>query len=281
VVTPHFFKTVKISKMEKFIYNPETNLSDDMKTRQLHHTLYYPKAEELIGYISQAMKHKNADFRFFGKTDVWPAVNNIIRNCYDKSKDQGVIHVNYLYTAVEEVAELVDRIKFWKSLADPKGNKGCFERQGVQFIESGNADERFIAVGSLEEDYKDGDSDCYETAGGYRSYVATQGSTVEVRLNTDLTVRCSFDSHCVVDHYNNNFFGVSTGNGTTEYELGQRVEKRGVTMGREFIDKTWSKRKANVDIKLVDAERVLSLIRLWYPELASVILGEQLETTKN
>jgi hypothetical protein len=267
--------------MENFKYNAETNLSDSDAGRKLHHTLFYPKAEELIGYISQAMKHKNADFRFFGKNDIWPAVNNIVRNCYDKSQDSGVIHINYLYEAVEEVAEIVDRIKFWKSLNEPKGNKGHFERQGVQFLETDNGDERFIGVATLEEDYEDGDSDCYETAGGYRCFVATQGTDVELRLNKDLTVRCSFDSHCTIDHYNNNFGGVSTGNGTRKYELGQRVEKRGVTMGREFIDKNWTRRKAMVDVQVIDVERALQLIRGWYPELASVILGEQLSTTKN
>lgn len=224
--TPNIFKIVNYIKMEKFIYNPETNLSDAGATRQLHHTLYYPKANELVGYISQAIKHNNEDFRWFGSYDgeVWKAVNNIVRNCYDKSQDNGVIHINYLFDAVKEVAEIVERIKFWKALGTT--NKNYYEKAGVQFIESGNEDERFIAVGSLEEEYADGDADCYETAGGYRSFLATPGTTVEVRMNKDLTVRCSFDSHCLVDHYNNNFFGVSTGNGTTKYELGQRVEKK-------------------------------------------------------
>lgn len=236
-------------------YNHETNKTND----KLHSTLFFPKAEDVIPYIAEAIKNKNDDFRFFGSYDghVWDAVNNIVRNCYNSSEDDGRIHINYLFEAVKKVGEIFDRLKFIKGLTT----------KDISFTDADG-----VGSGVLESDYEDGDSDCYQTAGGYRHFKALEGTDVDITLNHDLTFRCSFDSSCVTDHYNNNLYGVSTGNGTTKYEIGERVEKRGVTMGRELISYCKNtKRKADIKVQEINVRRLIELAHQYQPELAEAI----------
>ena len=246
-------------------YNHETNKTDKTNDN-LHSTLFFPKAEDVIPYIAEAIKNKNEDFRFFGGYDghVWNAVNNIVRNCYNSSEDDGRIHINYLFEAVKKVGDIFDRLKFIKGLTTTNN-------EGISFIDSSFYWSEQVASAVLQSDYEDGDSDCYQTAGGYRHFKALEGTDVVITLNHDLTFRCSFDSNCVTDHYNNNFGGVSTGGGTTKYNLGERVEKRGVTMGRELISKNWMQRKADIKVQEINVRRLIELVYEYQPELAEAI----------
>ena len=141
-------------------YNHETNKTEKTNDN-LHSTLFFPNAEDVIPYIAEAIKNKNDDFRFFGSFDghVWSAVNNIVRNCYNSPEDDGRIHINYLFKAVKKVGEIVDRLKFIKNLTTT--NKSWHERKGISFTDGDG-----VGSGVLHSDYEDGDSDCYTTAGG-------------------------------------------------------------------------------------------------------------------
>jgi hypothetical protein len=260
--------------MEKNItYNHETNKTSSTGGRKLHKQLFYPSVDNVKGYIAGAIKNKNEDFQFFSSYDgdVWGAVSNIIRNCYNPNEDDGDINVNFLFNAVKEVAEICERIRFVKHLSTT--NKITYEQNGVMFLNTKHADDQFIGTGKLTADYEDGDADCYETAGGYRHFKALEGTTVTYRMNHDLTFRCSFDSNCVTDHYNNNIGGVSTGNGTTTYEVGKRVEKRGVTMGREAFNKSWKKQLAPITPEMIDDVRMIEICNEFQPELTDAIMN--------
>lgn len=254
---------------KNLIYNHETNLTHE-NIGDLHKSLFFPKMENVIDYVAAAMKNGNKDFQFFGKHHVWPAVNNVIRNCYDKQCDSGKIHVDYLYEALEDVAEIVEKIKFFKGLNTY--NRSWYEDKGIKlgsFIHAGGSSE-IVGNGVLAQTYKDSDNDCYETAGGYRNYVALEGTTFGVYLNRDLSFRCSLEMSCIEDHYNNNFYGVSTGNGTTAYEIGKRVETRSVNMNYELLTK--DPNYAVFLLKRLDTYRALDMIKAWYPQLAESLL---------
>jgi hypothetical protein len=114
-------------------------------------------------------------------------------------------------------------------LADqPAPHAGC-----ASFIERTceHANKDVFAAGRLLVDTNTSDSDCYETAGGYRSFIGKAGTPVYFALNGDNSIVIMFDSSCMVDHYNNNFFGNKTGGGTSNYKEGERVEVRTINTG--------------------------------------------------
>jgi hypothetical protein len=90
---------------------------------------------------------------------------------------------------------------------------------------------------------------------------------VEYHLQSDLSIRLVFDSNCEIDHYNNNFFGKSTGGGTTNYEIGERVEKRSVTLGREAFDKSWKSAPIKASVRKIDPDKIKGLIEKFQPQL--------------
>jgi hypothetical protein len=257
---------------KNLVYNHETNLTHD-SIGELHDSLFFPKMETVIDYVAAAIKNGNKDFQFFGKHNIWPAVNNVIRNCYDKQRDSRKINVDYLYDALEDVAVIVDKIKFFRGLNTH--NRSWYEDRGIKlgrFIHAGG-DTEIVGNGVLAQTYKDADNDCYETAGGYRNYVALEGTTFGVYLNRDLSFRCSLEMSCVEDHYNNNFYGVSTGNGTTTYDIGKRVATRSVNMNYELLTK--DPNYAAFLLQRLDTYRALDLIKAWYPQLAECLLQKQ------
>jgi hypothetical protein len=147
-------------------------------------------------------------------------------------------------------------------------NKGWYEDMGVKFVNCTSDEATLIAIGKLDEDFCDTDPDCYETAGGYRAWKALAGTSVKYYLNKDLTVTAKFESNCEVDHYNNNFFGVSTGGGTKNYKIGDRVEIRSVNLGREFLDKNWKNTEFKATVKKIDTGKVNGLINEFHPYLS-------------
>lgn len=259
--------------MKKLEYNHDTNLVSGSNNYSMHPLFFMPKEEDLIPYASEAIRNKNKDFQFFDTYNVWPAVNNIIRNFYNKSEHDGEINIQYLHKVLLNIANLNDKIKFWKHALTT--NLDTYKRQGVMFKESSFKEEDCIGYGFLSEDFESGDNDCYETAGGYRSYLAEKGTAVYFFITKDLKVLCRVESSLIVDHYNNNIAGVSTGGGTTKYEIGEKLATRGILLEPDKIFYTMDSRenkdfKIRLDVSVICPEKVLSEIKKKQPELAEV-----------
>lgn len=252
-------KASKIEWKSEYLHANQKPIGD--KTREMHKQLFYPYAKDVVGYIAEAIKSKDCAFEFFGSYDgeVWNAVNHIVQTQYNSSKGQ--IHIEYLFKAVKEVANIWDMVRYLK------GNFESLEKNGAKLVNCTSPSETLIAVGVLQEDYNDSDPDPYLTAGGYRVWKALAGTIVEYHLQPDLSIRLQFDSNCEIDHYNNNFHGVSTGGGTTKYAIGERVEKRSVTLGREAFDKTWKNAPIKAFVKKIDPDKIKGLIEKYQPEL--------------
>ena len=225
------------------------------ETRKLDKFFFFPKAKNLLPIIAKGIQDGVEKLRWFGTGRVFEAMDWLVM---ERAKQiDGEIHLEYLHNAVKEVANIYEMARF------------IFGMKAENLIHAeANSEETLIAVGILDEDYKDADPDPYETAGGYRSWIATKGTIVKYYLNADLTFTAKFDSNCVVDHYNNNFFGVSTGNGTTNYEIGERVEKRSVKLGRVAFDKGWTKTEFKSTVKKVDLAKLKRLASEFVPEFA-------------
>jgi len=233
-------------------------LSQDMEINKTGY-LFAPKAKNLRTIIAEGIQSGDDELRFFGSYEghIFDAMDYIIQNFHET--DSGRITTGMLYKAIEEVAHTYDMARFISHLSPNNFGERAVDAKA-------ESEENLIAIGVLNADYKDGDADPYETAGGYRSWIATKGTVVKYYLNADLSIRLVFDSNCVVDHYNNNFFGVSTGNGTTKYELGERVEKRSVTLGREAFDKGWKKAKIDATALKIDYAKAKRLSAEFVPE---------------
>jgi hypothetical protein len=229
--------------------------------REMHKKLFFPKSEELVGYISEAIKSKDHAFQFFGTYDgeIWNALNHIVQTQYNLS--QGEINLEYLFKAIKEVAVTWDMVRFLDS------EYKWMESNGVKIVNCTSPSETLVAIGILDEDYVNGDNDPYQTAGGYRGWRALVGTMVEYHIQSDLSILLKFDSNCEIDHYNNNICGVSTGGGTTKYEIGQRVEKRFVTLGREAFDKSWKSAPIKATLKKIDPDKIKGLIEKYQPQL--------------
>ena len=99
--------------------------------------------------------------------------------------------------------------------------------------------ENLIASGLTAIDIDYVNSDPYETAGGYIKGIAPKGTPFNMYISYDYTgfkliVRAEVS--ILTDHYNNNFYGQSTGNGTKEYKTGERVEIQNIATGSTLGD---------------------------------------------
>jgi hypothetical protein len=252
-------KAPKIEWKSEYLHADSKPIGDP--NREMHKKLFFPKSEELVGYISEAIKSKDHAFQFFGTYDgeIWNALNHIVQTQYNLS--QGEINLQYLFKAIKEVAVTWDMVRFLDS------EYKWMESNGVKIVNCTSPSETLVAVGILDEDYLDNDPDPYATAGGYRCWKALAGTKVEYHLQADLSIRLKFDSNCEIDHYNNNFCGNSTGGGTTKYAVGERVEKRGITLGREAFDKPSKNSKIKASVKKIDPDKIRGLIEKYQPEL--------------
>ena len=227
--------------------------------------LFATKYKELIPILVKGIKEKdNAMFCFSNfKGSIFNAMDYIIANYH--TTNSGRITTGMLYSAIEEFAKMYDMRSLFKYL--PTNNKNILveDLNDPDILKMKNP-KNIFGIGILDEDYEDSDPDPYQTAGGYRNWIATKGTKVYYRLNINLSVTASFDSNCLIDHYNNNFAGLSTGNGTTTYKIGERVEKRSATLGREFIDKEWSKTKFKATVTKIDFAKLNDLIITAVPE---------------
>lgn len=83
-----------------------------------------------------------------------------------------------------------------------------------------------VAVFKSKKFIVDSDNDPYQTAGGYRTWQSKEHATMYLSLNRDNSMVLRYEASCLVDHYNNNYCGNSTGGGTTKYKEGERVGTR-------------------------------------------------------
>ena len=239
----------------------ETKLSQDMDIDKTG-LFFVPKSKDILPVIAEGMQEADDKLRWFGthESEIFNAMDYIVMRFHDRIN--GRINLGYLFKTLKDIAETFEMAKLFKGM---KAGKNSLKDVTVADAVS---EEHLIGVGVLDADYADGDPDPYTTARGYRSWIAPKGTEVKYYLNANLSIRLEFDSNCVVDHYNNNFFGVSTGNGTTKYELGERVEKRSVTLRREAFDKDWKKAKIDAKVRKVDLAKLKRLASEFIPEFA-------------
>jgi len=230
--------------------------------RKLDKFFFFPTLATILPIIAEGIRNRADKLFCFGSYEgrIFDAMDYIVTRFH--SAIDGEINLQYLHNAIKEVASVFDMANFISCMSE--SNHGGAKNGKAE------SEPNLIAVGVLNADYKDGDNDPYETAGGYRSWVALKGTVVKYYLDSNLTFRLVFDSNCVVDHYNNNFCGVSTGGGTTTYELGKRVEKRSVTLGREAFDKGWRKAKIDASPTKIDYAKVKRLAAEFVPDFAFV-----------
>jgi hypothetical protein len=230
-------------------------LSQDMEINRSG-VLFAPKAKNLRAIIAEGIQSGDDQLRFFDtyKGEVFRAMDYVIQRFHET--DSGRITTGMLFDAIEEVALTYEMGRVFVNM---KSWSGIVDAEAV-------SEENLIGIGVLDSDFSDGDPDPYMTAGGYRSWIAPAGTVVKYYLNADLSIRLEFDSNCVVDHYNNNIGGLSTGGGTKEYKLGERVEKRSVTLGREAFDKGWKKAKIDARVQKVDIAKLQKLASEFVPE---------------
>ena len=96
------------------------------------------------------------------------------------------------------------------------------------------------------------DRDCYETAGGYRAYKSSDAPIVYISTSHYGFV-LHVESSLMVDHYNNNVGGLSTGGGTTSYKEGEAVFKRTINTGLYDLCKVCANH--NLSLIKMDVER--------------------------
>lgn len=105
------------------------------------------------------------------------------------------------------------------------------------------------------------DSDPYETAGGYIKGVCEVGTELDIYLeynySNGFVFRAEGEVSILEDHYNNNFFGNSTGNGTKTYDRGERKRRKTITgWNNDFVSLTGKLKFTQVDI-----QRITSFVR--------------------
>jgi len=117
--------------------------------------------------------------------------------------------------------------------------------------------ESVFAVATTSEIIHTGDKDCYETAGGYRNYESKENPIVYLSLGHH-GISLIVESWLTVDHYNNNICGVSTGNGTNEYDKSGKSVNR--TISTRCYDLGEVLEKYKLDIRKMDCERGLNAL---------------------
>jgi len=103
--------------------------------------------------------------------------------------------------------------------------------------------ETLIAYGNLNADIDYVNKDPYETAGGYIKGIAVKGTPFKMYIGysyTGFVLIIEAEVSILTDHYNSNFYGQSTGNGTKKYTIGERVETQNIAYGKTLGD-FWNK----------------------------------------
>lgn len=125
-------------------------------------------------------------------------------------------------------------------------------KHNYKAVNCSHIDKDIFAVALGTEAIVTSDNDCYETAGGYRGYKSAENPIVYLKYAHN-GIYLVFDSSLMVDHYNNNFFGVSTGNGTTKYKEGENVITRSIATNSFDVSEVLT--IYNLTLKKMDVER--------------------------
>ena len=128
----------------------------------------------------------------------------------------------------------------------------CGTKQLYQEVTCSHEDKDVFAVAVGSEVIHTSDNDCYETAGGYRTYESDEKPIVYLAV-THYGIVLKVQSSLMVDHYNNNFFGNSTGNGTSKYEKGKNLCTRTIVTHSYDVAEVCA--KYNLTLKKMDCER--------------------------
>jgi len=128
----------------------------------------------------------------------------------------------------------------------------CGTTQLYKEVTCSHEDKEVFAVAIGSEIIHTRDNDCYQTAGGYRTYESDENPIVYLAV-THYGIVLKVQSSLMVDHYNNNFFGNSTGNGTTTYEKGKNLCMRTILTHSYDVKEVCA--KYNLTLKKMDCER--------------------------
>lgn len=260
----------KINWKDNYLNTNEKPIGEDYK---LHKYLFMPSPSDVAPYIAGLIKNKDRQVEWVYDThnDAVQVTGHLIKNILPLSS--GKINLKYIIESVQNVLQTYKRLEFyWNAVIAP--NSTGWSKYKFEALEDGKCKREYMfATGILLEDYEDGDSDPYMTAGGYRSWKALAGSEVEYHLNADLSISVIVNSNCLVDHYNNNICGVSTGGGTTKYEIGERVERRVVNggFGREIFNSSWKKMPVQAELKAINLDRFKQIVQKLQPELCEAL----------
>lgn len=97
--------------------------------------------------------------------------------------------------------------------------------------------ETLIGCGLTDKDINYVNSDAYQTAGGYINGICSKGTPFKMYIGysyTGFLLTAKAEVSILTDHYNNNFYGVSTGNGTKNYKLNERKEIHSIGFGNNL-----------------------------------------------
>lgn len=216
---------------------------------------------ELRRLIAEGIQLGDQAMRFFGthKSDIFHAMDYLFVNFF---KSEGRITTGMLFDAIEQIAGTYDMFKHLTCLASNYKELS---------VDCASEESNLIGVGRMVEEYIGCDKDTQMTAGCYNNWIAPMGTLVKYYLNTDLSIQAVFEVSITLEHYNNNFYGVSTGNGDTTYEIGKNVTKRSVKLGREWIDKNWTKNTFPADVRKVDGNKATKLASELVPDFAFLV----------
>lgn len=243
------------------------NINEREDTWNLHDQLFLVKPIELVEYFAGAINAGDKSFRWLmSESDAWGVFDHIVKTQLPRS--HGRVNLKALLDSVKDVIKTIGMIEHFIDLEKVLD-------QYKSYTVNDNS-KHIFAEGILNEDYYDDDKDPYVTAGGYRKWKATKGERCYYSLNRDLSIDISFNSNCMIDHYNNNIGGVSTGGGTTTYDEGDRVERRFVTgIGREFTYKNWKKCPIDATVTKLDYGHLTKLANDFQNALWSAIKNKK------
>lgn len=97
--------------------------------------------------------------------------------------------------------------------------------------------ETLIACGLTDKDIDYVNSDAYQTAGGYINGICPKGTPFKMYIGysyTGFVLIVQAEVSILTDHYNNNFYGNSTGNGTKQYKPNERKEVQTIGTGNSL-----------------------------------------------
>lgn len=203
---------------------------------------YAPSFDTMFELSNELMNNKKLNCSHWSITDPLDIVDTMISEYYQEytsliSSNKWMLTSRTKINTKNMLSVACDIIKFMSSESYFK-NKRKYPNQII------DGEDNVIAKAKLTKEYYTMDRDCYETAGGYRKYVADINTDITIELTSYNNMVLNIPSSLIEDHYNSNFFGVSTGNGTKKYNRGVNVYTRKVTIDKFSLEQI----EKNIDI---------------------------------